>query len=340
MVIGIIANIDRHISAFWLALGRDLEELGHKVFFAASGELDDPRYSNLTGLSRRPSLANIKAPSQLREWVTANGIDVAITNTATVSFVTRLSRLPVPVVYFAHGLHWAVEKGAAYRFWSTLEKVALNRSEAMILLNQEDVNWVERNGYKNPTMRLEFGVGLPIEKFSRTPLPSGRKAVWIGEFSKRKDPITTVRAAASIVHGMPGFELAMLGRGALREECIVLARNLGLSDVVSFPGHVDPASYIDGARVLIHSAEWEGLPRVVLESLAVGRPVVALDAKGLRGIDGVNLVPSRDPDDLAKRVIQVLSAAKAFVSNVPLHALSTRNAATEIDKLLRRSFKT
>src|SRR6185369_10174800 len=55
-----------------------------------------------------------------------------------------------------------------------------------------------------------------------------------------------------------------------------LAQHLGIREQLELPGHVaDPLVWIARADALILSSEYEGLPAVLVEALAVGTPVVA-----------------------------------------------------------------
>ena len=87
--------------------------------------------------------------------------------------------------------------------------------------------------------------------------------------------------------------LAVAGAGdqaALR----VLARTLGVLEQITFTGHLDDVTSLFGAAdLLVHAAEVEGVPQVVLQALAAGLPVVATRVMGLAEVRGsrVAVVP-------------------------------------------------
>ena len=108
-----------------------------------------------------------------------------------------------------------------------------------------------------------------------------------------------VRAGAVIVGGEPDGSGGELQR--LRQK----ARDLGLEDRVWFTGHeADVASAMAACQVVIHaSTSPEPFGRVILEAMALGRPVVATAAGGpaeiiASGVDGW-LVPPGDPPAMA-----------------------------------------
>jgi glycosyltransferase involved in cell wall biosynthesis len=56
-------------------------------------------------------------------------------------------------------------------------------------------------------------------------------------------------------------------------------------------GHVeDPAEVLAGADLLMHAATVEGVPQVIIQALAAGRPVVATDVTGLREVGDASVV--------------------------------------------------
>jgi glycosyltransferase involved in cell wall biosynthesis len=75
------------------------------------------------------------------------------------------------------------------------------------------------------------------------------------------------------------FFLRLVGEGPLRKDLESLTRQLGLSRHVEFLGRrQDIPALLRESLFLIHTADAEGCPNVVLEAMAAGRAVVATDA--------------------------------------------------------------
>ena len=75
--------------------------------------------------------------------------------------------------------------------------------------------------------------------------------------------------------------LTIFGEGEKRTELEARARELRVSDRVEFPGFsTDVSAWIAGADGFLLPSRWEGLPNVVLESLALGTPAVVSDQAG------------------------------------------------------------
>lgn len=110
--------------------------------------------------------------------------------------------------------------------------------------------------------------------------------------------------------------LAIFGEGPDRAELEERVRRLGLQDSVVLPGFVDnPYSCMARAAVVAVSSDWEGLPTVLIESLAVGTPVVSTDCPSgpreiLQGGALGRLVPVGDVAALATAIRDALSAPR------------------------------
>ncbi len=74
------------------------------------------------------------------------------------------------------------------------------------------------------------------------------------------------------------IKLIILGDGKLKENWILLAKKLGQEQNIIFKGNIEnPFSYYKQAFLTCLTSKYEGLPMVLLESLASGTPVVAYD---------------------------------------------------------------
>ena len=72
------------------------------------------------------------------------------------------------------------------------------------------------------------------------------------------------------------FQIA--GDGPLRPALDKLADDLGVSKIVEFRGAIhDIPAFLSGAKFLVHTSQSEGCPNVVMEAMACGLPVVAME---------------------------------------------------------------
>jgi glycosyltransferase involved in cell wall biosynthesis len=132
----------------------------------------------------------------------------------------------------------------------------------------------------------------------------------------QKDHRTLLRAYARLIRDEAVAEhLVIVGDGAFRAELEGLARELGIGERVHFAGYRNnPHALMAAARVQVLSSHYEGMPMVLLEGLALGKPVIASDCPtGPREILGDGrfgmLFPVGSVDALASALRRILADA-------------------------------
>ncbi len=107
--------------------------------------------------------------------------------------------------------------------------------------------------------------------------------------------------------------LLVVGRtGGDTERLEGLARSLGVAGRVHFLGaRSDVLVLLAASDLLVSGSRAEGLPGVVLESMAIGVPIVATDLPAMREVlgGGERLVPVGDPTALARAIEARLDGA-------------------------------
>jgi glycosyltransferase involved in cell wall biosynthesis len=136
---------------------------------------------------------------------------------------------------------------------------------------------------------------------------AGRRWLGIGRLVPQKNFALLIEAFSRIA--AQDDQLTIVGEGAERAALEARARQLGIADRVTMPGHAaDITPYLADADALVVSSDYEGLGIVVIEALAAGLPVVATDCSvnmaSLIKNAGV-LVPVRDADQLGKAMVAV-----------------------------------
>jgi glycosyltransferase involved in cell wall biosynthesis len=107
--------------------------------------------------------------------------------------------------------------------------------------------------------------------------------------------------ALDAISATDGVRFVIAGEGPEREPLERRARELGLAERVRFIGAQPRERIIELFRAVdaaVLTSSWENFPHTVVEALAVGTPVLAMDAGGVAEVvhDGVNglLVPAGD----------------------------------------------
>jgi len=154
------------------------------------------------------------------------------------------------------------------------------------------------NGADSPDTEREEPIARKWrERFLAMPL----KPLWVvaGRLEEQKGHDLLLDALVPLLKQGLDFTLIVAGEGSRRGWLEQRALSLGLSPRVQFVGQLDDVGALLAAAdgVLIPS-RWEGLPLVLLEAMARGRPIVAAGVGGIADAleDGVTgtLVPPND----------------------------------------------
>ena len=135
----------------------------------------------------------------------------------------------------------------------------------------------------------------------------------MGRLVPQKDWATLVRAAAGYTG--PPAHWAIAGEGQDRAALLALIDELGVADRVSLLGlRTDAPDLLAACDALVLSSTYEGLPNVVLEAMAAGRPVVATQVGGCAELLGSRfgtLVPPGRPAELAAAMTALATQDRA-----------------------------
>jgi glycosyltransferase involved in cell wall biosynthesis len=128
-------------------------------------------------------------------------------------------------------------------------------------------------------------------------------------FAGRLTAQKSLGRALEAVAGAAEVKLVIAGEGPEREPLQAKAVELGIGDRVSFVGAQPRERIVElfrAADATILSSSWENFPHTVVEALAVGTPVLAMEAGGVSEVvhDGVNglLVAAGDTAALGEAV--------------------------------------
>ena len=134
------------------------------------------------------------------------------------------------------------------------------------------------------------------------------KIINVGRFTDQKDQITIIKALKKI-NNLIDYEAIIMGRGILREKLMNCILKLKLSHnvkLVNFQKNPYPA--IKQADIFLLSSKYEGLPNVLLESLALNKFIISSNCRtGPREIllngDGGLLFKVGNYNELAQHIL-------------------------------------
>lgn len=182
-----------------------------------------------------------------------------------------------------------------------------------------------------------FDAATPID-------PRSRNLVVVGRLSAQKGHMVILDAFAKVLKDGQDATLTLVGDGELRGLVEARIVALGIGGKVTITGWADEQGvkeHIAKARALVLGSFAEGLPVVLMEALALGRPVVTTSIAGIpelvsEGVGGY-IVPSGSVEHLAEGMRRVLAAPveelEALASAGRARVLRDHNLETEVAKL-------
>ena len=216
--------------------------------------------------------------------------------TARGSDVNVLTQYTVPRLL----VRWAAGRSAA-----TVAVSTALRDRLLALGVSEEKLHVFRNGVDLDRFRP-----LPKDR-CKTKLDVGRCVLLsVGNLIELKGHDLVIRA----LEQLPEFELLIAGEGDLRESLESLAGQVGVVRRVRFLGAVPQSELVDiynASDMLVLASSNEGMPNVVLESMACGTPVVATNVGGIPEVvcapEAGVVVQQRDVESIVAGVRKLLN---------------------------------
>lgn len=147
-------------------------------------------------------------------------------------------------------------------------------------------------------------------------IPAGSRVLCcIGRLHPQKGPDLLLAALAPRLSREPNLHLLLIGEGPLRGALEAEAARAGVASQVHLPGRVDDvAGILKASLALVLPSRWEGMPNVVLEAMAAGRPVIATRVEGsdelVRDGETGYLCNVESPEALAAAIERLLSAGE------------------------------
>ncbi len=229
-------------------------------------------------------------------------------NSATVALLTHALGGP-PYSFTFHGpeiFEFPAFEALRAKIHGAAFAVAISHHGRSTLMRWSDpVHW--------PRIHLvHCGIDRSFLDHPATPLPDVRRLVCVARLDPVKGHFVLLDALARLMAQGHGFELALVGGGALEADVRRRAAELGLGDRVRFLGWLDGAGVrreILAARLMVLPSFDEGLPVVFMESYALRRAVVSTFIAGIPEL----VVPGRSgwvvPAGSVDHLVDALRAA-------------------------------
>jgi len=237
----------------------------------------------------------------------------------------RLAGVPV-IIHTVHGFAFHDQEP----FWRqalfrSMERAASHWCDKMIFISQPLIEWAlkERVTVEDKVVKIYSGIELeqfrPVtedEKIrTREKWGIGPGDAVIGVVSKLwggKGHTVLIEAMKEIKKEVADARLVIVGEGCLYDRLYEQVNRLGLKDSVLFTGfQMDVSEIVSTFDVAVLPSFFEGMGRVLLEAMAMEKPVVASRVGGIPDLvrDGFNglLTTPGDVQGLADAIIKILN---------------------------------
>lgn len=255
------------------------------------------------------------------------GIHFTIKPSLYGSLVARWRRVPAISVLTGLGYVFMHPRGVN-RLVPQLMKVAFRRLRHLVVYNEGDRSELLQRGIVRPEQcTLLPGEGIDTSYFH--PQQAGTEDrpftfLFIGRLLRDKGILEYLAASRRIARNCPNTCCQVLGEhkfsnpSALSGEA--LQRALATSGVRFFGSVLDVRPYIRDCDVVVLPSYREGLSRVILEAMSMGKPVIAANVAGCRDLiaHGENglLVPARRAEALFHAMLQFRFTSEKELSDI------------------------
>jgi glycosyltransferase involved in cell wall biosynthesis len=311
-----VTTVASTLRAFLLPFAAHFRAAGWRVDALAAGAPDDAAcvaafdrvHDSRWTRSPYRLLRNLRGMRTFRAVVRAGDYDVVHVHTPVAAFFGRLGLAGIArsqrprVVYTAHGFHFHEERSVLGNWmFRTAERIARRWTDHLVVINDDDLaaarahHLVPRDG-----VTLIRGIGIDLRRYDPTAVPDDavsalrtdlglsagdRVVLMVAELVPRKGHATALEAFARL--DRDDVHLVLAGAGPEERRVRARAQATRVADRVHVLGlRDDVPALLRVADVTLLPSVQEGMPRVILESMSMGVPVVGSRIRGIRDLVG------------------------------------------------------
>ena len=282
-------------------------------------------------------IPNIKSISGLTKIIRENNYDLVHVHTPIAAVLGRIAAKLAGVkaiLYTAHGFPFHdLSSPSQYFFYSNIEKYAATITDLILTQNHEDISTATKLRLCPPEKLAYLGNGVDIERFKRSRLnPESQSQLrqslgisndsliigTIGRLTRKKGSGYLVEAAGKLISEFPNLHVLVIGSELTTDpepfqiELNQKIKTLGLEKQVTLTGERQDIPELLGILDIftLPTFTHEGLPRSIVEAMAMGLPIVTTDVRGCREavVHEKNgfIVPSQNSTKLAEALRMLL----------------------------------
>lgn len=235
-----------------------------------------------------------------------------ILRTVHYGFRYEWRKRPLRRIFFTNFLYPLLldaEVGVSQSIAHTLNQrpfARLLQREASCIYNAIELSRFTQAKFEPTLMKKSLGIPLQAPVIGS-----------IGRLTEQKGYSDFLKMAAIVLKSLPQAYFIIIGDGELAQELVQQSRQLNIQDRILFTGpRTDIEALLTCMDLFVSSSRWEGLPTVLLESMASGVPVVATDIPGTRELIKTGetgwLAPVNNPESLARTVCEAFQSPQLW----------------------------
>ena len=163
---------------------------------------------------------------------------------------------------------------------------------------------------------IHCGISPTFDAVQSRSIPTASRLVCVGRLCEQKGQLLLVRAVQAVVRKNIPIQLVLAGDGEMRGALEAMIAACGLQEHISITGWISGEQVREEmlrARAMVLPSFAEGLPVVVMEAMALRRPVLTTYVAGIPELvlDGHNgwLFPAGDVEALTRALESCLAAS-------------------------------
>ena len=207
-----------------------------------------------------------------------------------------------------------------------INKVGIDEKKVELVYNPIDLKLIEK---KAENVEKKYENYLKQDYFLQ-----------VSRLTQQKQPEHLVDIYYKLKQSGIKEKLYFIGDGEKKEIIKQKIKEYNLENDIILLGQIEnPYPFFKNAKLFVHTAKYEGLPTVLLESLALGTPVVSYDCPtGPRDILGKNneygeLISLNDKDMFVEKILELMNSKEKYEKYKKLSLIRANDFSMENNKV-------
>ncbi len=338
-----IGSLDREIKLY-----QELAKYFDKIFFLTYEGKDDLKYQSFLPENIKILPNKQKIPSSIYSFLLPflyqkelKGVDILKTNQMAGSWAAIIAKFLFRkklIVRQGYQLSiFAQKKGIKLLIIRFLEKLAYRNADVIIVTSKRDKKYIEEK-YNILSEKIKYIPNyINTELFKPLNIPKENRICFVGRLEEQKNLFNLIKAISDL-----DIKLVIFGNGSQKKDLENFSKRLKAD--VEFKENIpnkDLPKEFNKSKLFILPSLYEGCPKVLLEAMACGLPVVGANVYGINEIikDKENgCLCGTDAFPIRKAVIEVLNN-KGLQKKLSKNARKTILEDFNLEKIMEKEIE-